>query len=111
MKAELPTKELYAIFLESQWWRDLSSFKRRSVGKCERCGSKKHLQSHHKVYRQNWFDTEPGDLEVLCRNCHNAEHGKYPKKRRCNPAGRPFSGQLAKVRKAKRDRIRRNWSF
>lgn len=70
----LTTKELYALFLESQWWIELSRTKRRSVGRCERCGSKHLLQSHHKVYRDNWFDTRFEDLEVLCRGCHEREH-------------------------------------
>ncbi len=68
-------KELYRMFLASDWWIALSRRKRRKVGKCERCGSKVMLQAHHKVYRENWFDTTLEDLECVCRKCHLEEHG------------------------------------
>lgn len=69
------TRELYELFLESAWWRELSRSKRWNVGQCERCHGGIKLQSHHKVYRENWFDTVEEDLEVLCRDCHEKEHG------------------------------------
>lgn len=72
---KLTTAELYRIFLDSDWWRDLSRRKRQSVGHCERCPSKQRLQSHHIRYPDNWFDTRMEDLEVLCDVCHAAEHG------------------------------------
>ena len=71
----LDTRELYSIFLESDWWINLSRKKRGMVGHCERCPSTDHLQSHHRFYRENWFDTLMEDLEVLCRPCHEKEHG------------------------------------
>lgn len=69
------TKELYAMFLESRWWIDLSRTKRRKIGQCERCGNTNRLQSHHRFYRENWFETQLEDLQVLCRRCHENEHG------------------------------------
>lgn len=81
----LPLKELYALFLESEWWVQLSRRKRAAVGKCERCPSRRRLQSHHLHYPDNWFDTTMEDLEVLCRSCHEKEHGigvKHPKPRK-----------------------------
>lgn len=44
-------------------------------GKCERCDNIKSLQVHHLTYENmgNELDT---DLEVLCRTCHNKEHGR-----------------------------------
>jgi len=68
------TKELYAMFLDSDWWRSLSKRKKRKVGKCEHCATKKHLTSHHVVYRENWFDTRLEDLKVLCWPCHRETH-------------------------------------
>lgn len=68
------TKELYAMFLESQWWVDLSFTKRCAVRKCERCGCTYDLQAHHIRYPENWFETRLEDLEVLCRDCHEKEH-------------------------------------
>jgi len=39
--------------------------------KCEKCGSKKHLDIHHKKYTNNGED-----LKLLCRSCHMKEHEK-----------------------------------
>ena len=41
--------------------------------KCERCGSSKRLQVHHKNYK-SFGDEMPWDLMVLCRECHRKEH-------------------------------------
>lgn len=88
----LSNRTLYRMFLECDWWRDLSRKKRKKVGKCERCGSHKQLQSHHRRYPDHWFDTREEDLEVLCRECHRLEHpGRAPKRRRKarKPAWKP----------------------
>lgn len=69
-------KEAYGMFLESDWWKALS-FERRKRSKftCERCGKEDHCQAHHRIYRENWFDTRMEDLECICRECHEKEHG------------------------------------
>lgn len=74
----LDGREAYELFLESAFWRRLSWTKRKGQC-CERCGSRKRLQAHHRFYREHWFDTELDDLEVLCRKCHEKEHGIVPK--------------------------------
>lgn len=65
----------YRVFLRTRFWTDLTKKKKEIVGCCERCGSKESLQSHHKHYPQNWFDTTLSDLQVLCRKCHREQHG------------------------------------
>lgn len=71
----LSTKELYGLFLDSEWWRRLTWEKKRSVGnRCELCGGVNELQSHHVFYRPNWFDTQLKDLLVLCCKCHEKQH-------------------------------------
>ena len=67
--------EAYRNFLRSDFWKELSLRKRNSIWKCELCGSRKFLQSHHRFYRGYWYDTRLEDLQVLCRKCHRAEHG------------------------------------
>lgn len=66
----------YKKFLKTPFWRKLTAEKKRSVGgKCEVCGIRRGLQSHHVTYPKNWFDTKPSDLKVLCDGCHGRAHG------------------------------------
>lgn len=83
---DLPrTKEGYALFLQTEFWRELSRKKRQAVGKCEDCGTEKDLQSHHIRYPWPWFDTTLDDLRVLCRLCHERAHGITGEKQEVKP--------------------------
>ena len=42
---------------------------------CARCGEKKPLSVHHKVFRSHGRKDTAENLEALCSNCHNAAHG------------------------------------
>jgi hypothetical protein len=76
LKIFLPCKELYALFLESRWWLDLSRECRKEAGgRCSECGSTNRLQAHHLRYPDNWFDTTLKDLRCLCDDCHAKAHG------------------------------------
>lgn len=93
-------KERYAEFLKSEFWIGLSRRKRRMVGRCERCGGRRYLQAHHRFYREDWFQTELGDLEVLCRRCHAKHHGiSGPEKR--SKASRKLDDALARYREGR----------
>ncbi len=70
----------YRQFLKTPFWREMSAMKRRMVTCCERCPSRRELQCHHKVYRAEWTDTRMEDLEVVCRTCHEKEHGRHDPK-------------------------------
>lgn len=41
--------------------------------KCEECGSHENLQVHHLSY-ENLGNEYPIDLQVLCKDCHEAVH-------------------------------------
>lgn len=69
------SKELYLDFLLSDFWINLSRRKRELVPTCEKCGSSDALQAHHIRYTPNLFDVKMDDLVVLCRKCHEKEHG------------------------------------
>lgn len=68
----------YEDYLQSNHWR----WRRRRAlwlaeGQCQRCFDHKHLQVHHvteDAYKRRGCE-EDSDLEVLCRACHEAEHG------------------------------------
>lgn len=65
--------EEYKQYLKSSEWKEKRKQFIEGVGsECERCGSKKNLQIHHKNY-DNVFDETEDDVEVLCKNCHAQE--------------------------------------
>jgi len=55
-------------YYKTDWWRRRSRAYRDKIGKCEQCGSKENLQTHHKRYR--FFREQDSDLECLCEKCH-----------------------------------------
>jgi len=59
----------YKSYARSMHWFLLSHNKKKSVGKCERCGTTEKLQSHHLRYK-NLYDVKMEDLMVLCQRCH-----------------------------------------
>lgn len=68
-------KEAYALFLESDFWKELSlAVRRKARHTCARCGKRGGCQAHHLVYRPHWFDVQLEDLQCLCRACHLAAH-------------------------------------
>lgn len=73
----LSRKEWYwQVYLKSDHWHNTRELKLDFSGRfCANCQSKEQLDVHHKNYK-NIFDVTVFDLEVLCRRCHNAEHGK-----------------------------------
>lgn len=111
----LSTKELYGLFLDSEWWRRLTREKKRSVGnRCELCGGVDGLQSHHVFYRPNWFDTQLKDLLVLCRTCHQRQHGVDDEVIDLNvepPSAEPARLSLYEVNQLRAHRKISRWEF
>ena len=70
----------YGKYLRTQHWkiRRLRALK-KADNKCNRCDSSIFLQVHHLSY-DRLFAEEDRDLEVLCRSCHEKEHGIYQRK-------------------------------
>lgn len=68
-------KMSYEDYLQSPEWKDT---RRRalvkSCNRCEMCGSKTDVRVYHKTYERKGHEL-PGDLIVLCKRCHEAEHG------------------------------------
>jgi hypothetical protein len=64
----------YAKYLESEHWDILrSAVLERDGGKCVKCGGQG-WQVHHRFYRDDWEDAQPGDCNTLCRPCHEKQH-------------------------------------
>lgn len=66
----------YRDYLASIDWANLRDAKLAATPRCERCGENRLIQVHHLRYRQPWENGEVGDLETLCRLCHELRHGK-----------------------------------
>lgn len=67
----------YSHFLASNYWRSVRDLKIDQVGgKCEKCGSTSSLQLHHTTYEHHGDEMNHlEDLVVMCRECHEREHG------------------------------------
>lgn len=80
-------QRFYREYLESDHWRNLRAAAFKRYGRrCCRCPSKVRLQVHHTRYRHPWESCTTDDLQILCRPCHEREHGigtvKQPKHRK-----------------------------
>lgn len=70
-----PWGEWYQRYLRSPHWQDLRAAKLAEAGgQCERCKASERLQVHHLTYKRLRQEL-PGDLQVLCDQCHNDAHG------------------------------------
>lgn len=66
------TKEEYHAFLETEEWKPFSkNFKLQVGGRCELCGSRINLNTHHMNY-DDLYDISK--LKCLCKKCHNITH-------------------------------------
>lgn len=71
-----PRQIAYSAYLLSGHWKELrQTVLARDGFRCVRCPAKKHLQAHHRIYRNRFEDSQPEDLITLCRHCHEIEHG------------------------------------
>ena len=60
----------YKKYLKSVEWKTKRSFAiKMAKYKCQRCGSTKKLEVHHKNYECLYYE-RLNDVEVLCTNCH-----------------------------------------
>lgn len=65
----------YQNFLETPYWKAISAYLKIVKKKCEKCGSKLNLHTHHKTYKHHGYEIlHLEDLEVVCSNCHCKTH-------------------------------------
>jgi 5-methylcytosine-specific restriction endonuclease McrA len=69
----------YSAYLTSAEWKEKSDAEKIKAGwRCSNCnylGNETTLHVHHKTYK-NVGNEKPGDLIVLCRDCHSKLHDK-----------------------------------
>lgn len=73
-KKEPHWKDKYLEYLKSKEWKAIrvKLFQLRGR-KCEECDATRFLQIHHKTYIRLYHE-KMDDLQILCRECHKAEH-------------------------------------
>jgi hypothetical protein len=92
----------YKEFLSTVFWADIRDAKFKINPRCERCGESRWIQVHHKFYRkESFYSVQIGDLETLCRPCHEKEHG-------INQKPKKGPKQLAKEARAELRRIEKS---
>lgn len=87
-KADKPKKKkgnilgdmTYGQYINSWNWKEKSGYIKHLAGyTCERCKRKLptgRLDVHHKNYKSIGNENQE-DVEVLCRECHRKEHGRW----------------------------------
>lgn len=65
----------YLDFLQTPYWKAISVYKKIKEGRCEICGSKFDLHTHHKTYDNHGYEfLHLNDLQVICGVCHSKIH-------------------------------------
>ena len=66
----------YREYLKTEHWQAMRAVALEMAGgRCQLCNADKRLQTHHRTYDRRGFE-DPGDLIVLCGNCHAKFHDK-----------------------------------
>ena len=100
----------YAMYLRTAHWRQVRvAALQQAKYRCAKCGTGKQLQTHHLSYKHLGEEQRyPQDLQVLCRTCHAAAHGKraVPQKRR-SPSQRRSAKTTRKLTSTKARKVPR----
>ena len=69
-KFDFFAKPDYHEYIKSDAWKHKADeAKRRAGDRCQICNKTGKLEAHHRTY-ENLGDEQPGDIIVLCRECH-----------------------------------------
>lgn len=66
---------LYAEYITSDLWKERSKAYRQKRRRCELCGSKHKLATHHRVYPKDFNDDCEANWICVCEICHEKLHG------------------------------------
>lgn len=80
--------EEYEAYLRSPAWQAKRAGALDAAGRrCQVCNTDRHLDVHHRTY-ERFGDEDPGDLTVLCRQCHELFHDSGRRTRPSKPRRR-----------------------
>ncbi len=90
-------RELHNFYKSKQWFIARTVKIQNANGKCERCG-KIGEEVHHKIrltvenVNDALISLNQDNLELLCKECHNAEHGRFKKSKQSFDSDGNFIG-------------------
>lgn len=71
----------YREYLASSEWRARADAAKRRAGfRCQVCNGRGPLDAHHRTYQRVGHE-DPGDLTVLCHDCHELFHERLAARR------------------------------
>jgi len=71
----------YRQYIKSALWREIRAEKLKMNPSCQKCGSTKRVNVHHKNYDSLGLEDLKRDLQTLCEYCHRSRHGLAVKSR------------------------------
>ena len=87
-----------AFYKSHTWYRVRDAYKKQAKGLCERCLAKGRITPGEMVHHKIPLDAEKikdpnlalsfDNLELLCRDCHAAEHSKKDRRFKVDEYGR-----------------------
>ena len=90
------------LYRRAAWGRARLAALRRAGYRCQRCGGVRRLEVHHRQpLEHGGAPVDQRNLEVVCRACHFAAHGKA-----APPDLPPDTGRLQRERRAWRAFLR-----
>jgi len=90
-------KELHRFYKSKAWFVARNIKTNATQGKCERCGAIGE-EVHHKIrltvdnVKDAFISLNQENLELLCKSCHNEEHGRFKKKKQSFDSNGNFIG-------------------
>ena len=82
------SKNHYRALSKSQWARLRKQVFERDAHRCRQCGRAGKLHCDHRVpLFSGGSETDPDNLQTLCKNCHVAKNRREHEQRNPKPAG------------------------
>ena len=82
----------YIEYIHSKEWRIICKRIHKRDRVCQGCGTRDHLDVHHKTYK-NFKNESDEELILVCRKCHNTIHASH----KLNRYGKNLSKTTGKV--------------
>jgi len=96
-RPELKPPNYYEYIRSDEWKKKAEEAKAKAGNRCQFCNRSRveiQLEAHHRTY-EHLGNEQPGDITVLCRNCHQTQHEGNKKienlAKKCQKCGKSFT--------------------